>query len=231
MSDNNPLPPPPSNSSSCLIRGCLILVAAIVLMVVVLGVGGVYLYRRGLDHFTSPRAVDVQVTPPTQAESQNARANFERLRRAVVNNQEQTVVFTANELNAIVAEQSEFAGARGRVRFAMADSIMTLDLSVPIDSVPLVGMKERWFNGSARFRLNFSADQFDVVPLELNANEWSLPKWLFSSNFAEAFSRSFTRSFHDALQSNREGSAFWRRIKSVKVEGDKLIVSTQPAGE
>jgi hypothetical protein len=145
----------------------------------------------------------------------------------MANNREETIALSAADLNALVARDREFSGARGRVRFAMADSVMTLDLSVPVDFIPLPRLKNRWFNGTARFVLNFEYDQFEIAPTLIQAGGWRVPDWILSSAFASSFSRSFSRSFHEAMQKNLQGAAVWSHIKTLKVEGDKLVITTQ----
>lgn len=217
----------PKNGAGCFVRGCLVVVIASIALAVILGVGGALLYQKVLNRFTAAEPVDVQVTAPTPAEYQVARTDFDRLRAAIANNREETIALSAADLNALVARDREFSGARGRVRFTMADSVMTLDLSVPVDSFPLPRLKNRWYNGTARFALNFEYDQFEIAPTLIEAGSWRVSDWILSPAFASSFNRSFSRSFHEAMQKNSQGAAVWSHIKSIKVEGDKLVIATR----
>jgi len=231
VNEQPPLPPPPTQSSGagCFARGCLIAVVALVVFAVLLGVGGTILYRRAVVHFTAAQAVEVPVAVISNEQYQTARGNLDRLRNAIGANREETIVFGATDLNAIVAHEQEFSGARGRVRFGIADSNMTVDLSVPLESIRLAGFSHRWFNGSVRFSFAYENEQFDFAPLAVQAGTWSVPEWLLTSEFSSSFSRTFSQRFHDEMQAKPQGREVWNHLKSIRLQDDKLVVTTQPS--
>jgi uncharacterized MAPEG superfamily protein len=217
---------PPKSGTGCFVRGCLVVLVAGIALAVVVGVGSLYLYRKVIDGFTSTQPVDIQVAAPTEGEFQAAQSALDRVRSAIANNREETIAFSAAALNALVTRDREFSGARKRVRFAMADSVMTLDLSAPVESLRWPRLKDRWFNGTARFTLRFEYDQFMIAPLSIQAAGWRVPEWLLTSDVNSSFSRSFTKSFHDAMRRNPQGAAVWNHIKAIRVQDDKLVITT-----
>jgi hypothetical protein len=217
----------PKPRSGCFPQGCLVVFLASIAMAVMVGAGAFYLYGKALDRFTSVRFADVQVVTPSRDAIQIARLTLDRFRAALASNREETIEFTSADLNALVSAESEFAGARGKVRFAMADSAMTMDLSAPVDSVPLPRFRGRWFNGTLRFSLDYSYGQFAFGPQLIQTSGGRVPHWVLASQFGSSLSHSFTKSFTGAVQKNRQRATFWKHIKKIAVEGDKLVVTTQ----
>ena len=144
----------------------------------------------------------------------------------MANNQEVTVEFGTTDLNTLVARHPDFASERGKIRFGLADSIMTLDFSAPLDSVPLPRIKGRWFNGTARFAFSYDLGHFTFNPISAEAGHHHVPNRIFS-RFASSLSSSFRKSFSESLQKKQQAADFWQHVKSMTVQGDKLVVTTQ----
>jgi hypothetical protein len=210
-------------------QGCLAVVLGSLAVALLLCGGGIYFYGRIIERSTSAQPANIILAAPTHGQFETARSALERFRAAIANNREERAEFSATDLNALIAAHPDFAGARGRVRFAVNESAMTLDLSAPLDSVPLPKLKRRWFNGTARFTVNYEFDQFAFGPIALAGGGWRVPDWLLTSEFGASFSRSFSQSFQEAMRKNAQGAAFWRHIRTITVEGDRLVVTTQPA--
>ncbi len=106
---------------------------------------------------------------------------------------------------------------------------MMLDLSVPINSVRIPRLSGRWFNGSARFTLNYEYDQFRIEPMAFRAGDWRMPGWILNSQFGSTFSQSFSRGFQQSIQKEPRTAAFWRHIRKISLDREKLVVTTQRA--
>ena len=215
----------------CFARGCLITsLAGLTFLILALG-GTWYLYQKAVDTFTSAKPATVTFDKPTDTEFKAANETLNRFRAAAISNRRETFEFSATDLNALIARHPDFANPRRQIHIGMADSVMTVEMSVPFDPTRWARLKGRWFNGTARFGLDYVYGQFSVTPKSFVANGHSLPEALFSESFVSSFNRSFTRSFMNSLRQNREGEAFWKKIRSVNVRGDKLIVMTEPAAD
>ena len=106
----------------CFAKGCLtVLIAGFILFAGVIG-SGWYLYVRMVNNLTSPAPADVQIEPPTESQFQAAENTMGRLRKAIADNQETTVEFTAADLNALFARDRDFedlaarSGSRSLIR-------------------------------------------------------------------------------------------------------------------
>ena len=220
----------PQGGMGCFAKGCLIAsVAGFALFILVFG-GAWFLYQKAVYTFTAPQAVQITSQIPTDAQYKSATEMLHRLQTAAGNNTSETVEFTATDLNALIARHPSFANPRRQIFISIANSIMTVEMSVPFERSRLPLLKGRWFNGAARFRVDYVYGQFTVIPESLVANGHRVPREIFSENFVSSFNRSFTKSFNNSVRQNRQGEEFWKRIKSVTVRDDKLIVTTEPAG-
>jgi len=217
-------------SSGCFAKGCVItILAGFTLLILFVG-GAWYLYHKAVERFTSAQPVQIAIEPVTDAGYKAAEETLNRLRVATIYDKRESIEFTAADLNALLARHPNFATPRRQIRIAMADSIMTADMSVPLDRLRLPHLKGRWFNGIACFSFEYIYGQFSLTPKALVANEHPVPQLIYSENFVSSFNRSFTRSFANSISRNREGAAFWKKIRSIIVRDDKLVVMTEPAG-
>jgi len=218
-------PPPPARGMGCFAKGCLTLIIVAVALFIVCLCGGWFVLTRFADKFTAIQPAMVEVQQPTPAEAQAAQAKWEALRAAIRNNQETTVEFTADDLNTLIANDPDFRKARGRVRVAIADSVVSLDLSAPLDSLRWARLHGRWFNGKIRFGMSYVDDNFFFDLKSAEANGRQIPSFFFSSDIKRSFSRSFTQNFHP----RRERDDWLKHIRTISVQDDKVILTTRPA--
>ena len=215
----------------CFAKGCLFTsVAAFILATILFG-GAWLLYKKAVDRYTSSQPMELTIAAPTAAQSDAANEMLTRLRTSAKSNKPDTIEFSATDLNALIAQDADaVANPRRKIRIGMANSIMTLEMSVPFDHPRLPGLKGRWFNCTARFGLEYVYGQFRISPKSVIMNGYAAPQIIFSENFVSSFNRSFTKSFIDSLRRSEEGGAFWGKIKSITVRDDKLVVVTEPGG-
>lgn len=220
-----PLPPP--QGMGCFAKGCLTLVIACFILMVALIAGGWFALNRAVHIFTSTEPADVAVQQATSAETQAAEEKANALRTAVRNNQETTVEFTATDLNALIANDPDFRGMRGRARVAIANSKISLDVSAPLGSMKWSRLRNRWFNGHVELTFSYVDDNFNVDINSAEANGHSVPSALLNSEFTSSFNRSLNESFRRESRRHPERDELWRHIKMISVQNDKVIVTTR----
>jgi hypothetical protein len=211
----------------CFAKGCLTLLVAAVVLVIVCLFGGWFILNRLVDKFTTTQPTPIEVQQPTPAESQVAEAKAETLRNAIRNNQAETVEFTAADLNALIANDPDFRRAHGRVRVAIADSIVALDLSTPLDLLKWRHLQRRWFNGNVRFGMSYSDSDFSFDLKSAEANGRQLPHLLFTSDFERSFNRSFNQRLRSDSGKHWERDEWLKHLETVSVQNDKVIVTTR----
>ena len=192
-----------------------------------IGGGCWYFYKKTFNNLTSTGPADVRAETPTTAQTRSAERSLAQLKEAMSRNQGTTVEFTGPELNYLLSRDSDLSWLRGRSRIEIADSTMTVALSAPLSSLPWPGLKDRWFNGTLRFSMTYASGTFqlEIISAEANGNE-------FPSSFLSAFNSSFNESMNEEFQkevrkNNRENE-FWNHVKSISLQGDKLIITTKP---
>src|SRR5437868_1121275 len=149
----------------CFAKGCLtVLIAGFIFLAGLMAVSW-YLYVKTVSNLTSPGPADIQIAPPSESQFQTAENSKARLKEAIANNKETTVEFTAADLNALFARDPGFEDWRSHIRIDIAESIMTIEVSAPLNSVALPRMKKCWFNGTASFTFIYEAGNFsfDII--------------------------------------------------------------------
>jgi hypothetical protein len=211
----------------CFAKGCLtVLILGFLFIALIVG-GGWFFYKKTLNNLTSSAPADVRLETPTPAEIQKADQTHAQLNEAIARNQETTVEFTGPELNSLLARESDLSFLRDRSRIDISNSIMTVTLSAPLDVLPWPGLKGRWFNGTVRFSMAYDSGAFQIDIKSAEANGREFPSF-FLSNFNSSFNESMNKGFQDELGRNERGNEFWSHVKSMRLEGDKLVVTTKP---
>jgi len=219
--------PPPRQGMGCFAKGCLtVLILGFIFCAVVIG-GSWIFYKKTFNNLTSAAPSDVRLEAPTQAEIQKAENSHTRLNEAIAGNQETTVEFTGPELNALLSRDPDFDFLRDKRRIDIANSVMTVTLSAPLDALQWPGLKGRWFNGTLRFSVAYAFGIFRVDIKSAEANGHQFPSMLLSG-FNSSFNQNMNKAFQDELGRNQRGTEFWNHVKSMSLEGDKLVLTTKP---
>ena len=222
----SPVPIPAPGGMGCFAKGCLVVVVGGALLIGALCVGAWFFYGRAVATFTSPQPTDVRIENVSDADLRSAEDKLNRLGQAAADNQEVTVEFTANELNAMIAREPLFAELNNHARVAIADSILTLEVSAPLGQTAMPKLKQRWFNGTARVGFSFTNDEFLFELKSGEANGHSLPQEFFIG-LGPTFNRTLNTAFREELGKNDQAAIFWKHIKTISVTGDKVLVATQ----
>ena len=211
----------------CFAKGCLTILIVGFLFCAVIGIGGWWFYKKTVTNLTSLSPVDVEVQKATADQVKTAEDSAARLKNAISANKETTVEFTGPELNYLLLERnSDLDFLRGRTRIDIADSTMTVAMSAPLDSLRWRALKGRWFNGTVRFSMTYASGSFQLEIISAEANGSEFPSTLLSS-FNSSFNDSMNDEFQKEIRKNNTESEFWNHVKSVVLQGDKLIITTK----
>ena len=191
--------------------------------------GGIWwMYAKSVDALTSDAPIAVTMEAPSDEQVAAATQKVEQLRTAALTQQVVTMEFTAAELNALIARHPSFSDWRGKARVAIANSELTLDLSVPLSEIPLPRVRNRYFNGSVRFALAYDEDQFTLGVRSLSANGQDIDLSFFQT-MADDINRGFNEGFDKSQRENAQSNEFWENVRSLEVRGDRLIITTKGA--
>jgi len=211
----------------CFAKGCLTLVIVVCVLGIVLIGGGLFVVNRGINMFTATAPAEIQTRPATPTELQLAKAKLDSLRGAIKNRVETTIEFTADDVNALLQNEPEFRGARNHARVVIANSIVSLDVSAPLDSSQWSRLKGRWFNGNIQFGFSYVDDNFNFDVRSAEANGYPFPRALLSAAFMQSFNRSFNDNFRRESAKRGDANDLWRHIRMATVQNDKLMVTTR----
>lgn len=209
----------------CFAKGCLTVLVLGFFLVAAVGIGGWWFYKKTFNSLTSAGPSDVRIEAPTVADVQKAESSKARLDQAIANNEETTIELTGPELTVLLSRDADLDFLRDRTRIDIANSIMTVTLSAPLDVLQWPGMKGRWFNGTVRFGMTYANGEFEVDVQSAEANGREFPD-IFVSGFNNTFTEAMNEAFADAR--GRRGDEFWSHVKTMKLEGDKLVLTTKP---
>jgi len=220
-------PPPVPSGMGCFAKGCLTLVIVVCVLGIVLIGGGLFVVNRGINMFTATAPAEIQTRPATPTELQLAKAKLDSLRGAIKNRVETTIEFTADDVNALLQNEPEFRGARNHAQVAISNSIVSLDVSAPLDSSQWSRLKGRWFNGNIQFGFSYVDDNFNFDVRSAEANGYPFPRALLSAAFMQSFNRSFNDNFRRESAKRGDANDLWRHIRMATVQNDKLMVTTR----
>ncbi len=215
---------PPRSGMGCFAKGCLTLVIAFFLLAIVCVGGFWFVFHRAARVFTSTEPEMIAVQQSSPAEIQTAEAKKRTFLDAVHNNQATTVEFTAADLNALIATDRDFHAVRNHSLVSIANSLVTLQLSAPLDSLKLKMFRGRWFNGRLMFGFNYADENLsvDVKSGEANGHQIS-DKWL-NPQVQSAFN---SRLNQDLRERHGEHDAWLSHVKTASVQDDRIIVTTR----
>jgi hypothetical protein len=220
-------PPPAPAGMGCFAKGCLTLVIALFVLGAIFIGGSLFFVSRAIDMFTSTAPAEIQVRPATSAEIQTAQAKFDAFRSAIRNHVETTIEFTADDINALIQNDPEFREMRGHARVAITNTIASLDISAPLNSMRWNRLKGRWFNGNLEFGFSYVDDYFNFDIRSAEASGHQFPRVLLTADFMQSFNRSFNDSFHRESAKRADANELWRHVKEASLQNDKLIVTTR----
>ena len=216
-------PPPRRSGMGCFGACCLTsLIVGFICIVGVLGTGWYFYHKLASNNIISDSPTSVPLEQPTDAQYQSAETSLNRLKTASKESREETVAFTAADLNALLARNPDFHDLEGHVRVDIAESVMTVSLSAPLDKFWSSG-KRRWFNGIVRFSGRYEDGEMKLNILSARGGDYDVPDYILN-RMNDSVSEAITDN-NDEWR--RELGVDLRRVKRMSIEGDKLIVTTK----
>ena len=209
----------------CFAKGCLtLLILGFLCIAGVIGTSWYVFHKLASNNLISDAPMPVQLEQPTEAQYQAADTSLTKLKTAANEGREETVSFTAADLNALLARHSDFRDLSGHARVEIADSTMTVSLSAPIDGFLWSSKKRRWFNGIVRFTGVYENGEFQMNIDSARGGEYEVPDYILSR-----VNRNLSQVISDNTDDwRRETGVDLRRVKRMSIEGDKLIITTKP---
>lgn len=207
----------------CFATCCLgLIILGFVCIAGVIGTGWYFYHKLASNNIISDAPIAVEVEPPTEAQYQTAEGSLTKIKTAAKEHREETVAFTAADLNALLSRDPDFRDLAGHARVEIADSAMTISLSAPID-VFWSSKKRKWFNGIVRFTGRYENDEFQINVQSARGGDYDVPESILSR-----MNTNFSQTLTDNADEWRSSSGIdLRRVKRMSLEGDKLLITTK----
>jgi hypothetical protein len=194
----------------CFFWGCL---SAGILLLLLIGVVG-FLFYMFRDKFTEPAPRPVPVHQPKPGEYEEIKSRIARFDQAAQANQPAQLELTADDLNALMAGDKDLKELSGKAFVRIEGKEATLDVSIPLKEVPLMG--ERWFNGTVSVDVSLEDGKLSVTPTKaVIKGEQVSEKILDSFKVPDFASRVKDPKFQEGL----------KKIKSLEVRDGKIVIS------
>jgi hypothetical protein len=217
---------PPRQGMGCFAKGCLtVLILGFLCLAAVVGSCWYIYHQLATNNLISDAPADLLLEQPSDTQYRAAEDALARVKSAKEADREETVAFTAADLNALLAKDPDFEDLKGHVRVDIRNSAMTINVSAPLKMLQMSSMRGRWFNGILRFRGGYESGVFRVTVESARGGDYEVPGFIISS-LNTSINESLNENTGD-WQKDAGGSEFWRHVKSLKIEGDKVVVTTQ----
>ncbi len=212
------------SSRSCCFYGCLLMFLFVTLVVVGGGLSGYWWLTGQVDRFTSDTAADLPTVELSDEELGEIQSRVDKFKETIEGDDTpEDLVLTADEINAMITRDDDL---RGRIYVTIKDGTVSGDVSIPTDFLP--GGKGRFFNASATFDVSLENGVLIVTLSGAEVKGEKVPQ-----QFIDGMSK---ENLAKELYKDPDAAATLRRIESVSIEDDKIVLKPrvameQPEGE
>jgi len=201
----------------CLSGGCLAFLIVLLLLLGALGAVGFLLYQKARE-YTSVEAASIPVFDATPERMREVNGRVEVFKKAVESNSEADLELSGDDINVLIAGEKAM---KGKVYIRMTNGLLYVDASVPLTQV--TGFSDRFLNGTVSFDASVENGKPRLSPKSIDLNGKKLPK-----EFEQSAADGFSNGFVGELEKNPNTRDFFSRVKSLKIDGDKMRIHIVP---
>jgi hypothetical protein len=197
--------------------------AFVVVMVILLGLvgaGGYIFYQKALE-YTSTEAAAIPIYQTTPEKMREVNDRVDAFKKAYDANAEAQMELSGDDINAIIATSPKWEEMKGKLYVRVADNLFYVDASIPLTDV--AGFSDRFLNGTVGFDISVENGDPKLVPKTVQLNGKALPQ-----QYQQSAGDGFSKGFVEEIQKNPDSKAFFQRVKSLKVEGDRVHIHIVP---
>jgi hypothetical protein len=202
-------------------RGCLfwggIIAGVLLLFVIIVGYAG-YRYVRNLVYqYTDTKPLEIPAVHLSDTEITNLQQRIQKFDKAIeADKPVEPLILTANELNALIANESKTNPSPVRLYFSLNEERVQAQLSVPTDGFGVRMLRGRYFNGSGDFAVSVHDGR-----LMLNVKSLSVKGKPLQEQFMQPLRE---QNFADAWTNDVEFNQALAKLRELKIENGELIV-------
>ena len=211
---------PVKKGKGCFFYGCLIAVIIVALTAAGLFYG-YWKIKQTLMAYTDTESIRIEAVRVTDEQVQSYRARVEAfLEKAQEGKEPAQLVLTADEINALIQNSEQFKEFKGKVQISFANDKATGKVSLPLEDLDPV-LKGKYVNGEATFNVSCENGVLLVTLQALTVKGKPLPEMFLEGLRQENLAKD--------LYKDPETAETMRRIKTIRIQGGRLIVETVPA--
>jgi hypothetical protein len=203
---------PQPKRRGCFFWGCLSVLLLLVAMLVLV----VVLFFVARDRLTSPnpQPVPVYQSKPGQYEEVNAR--LKKFDAAAQADRPAQLELTADDLNTLLTNDPQLKKFAGKAFVRIEGQQVSLDLSIPLDELPVPFLHGRWLNGALSVEPSLRDGRLVLVPKRLIVNGEAISE--------EHLARIKPLEFIPK-DTDKDLNELLKKAKSLEVKDGKIVVS------
>ena len=199
---------------------------------------GYFGYSKMVD-LTSPTPLTVKSYDGGDETFNSTQPKVADFSRDIKHHKSATLRLNADEINTLIARNSEFIKSKIRLFVTLNDTEATMECSVPVSKVTGLLPANRYLNGTLTFGLDFDETEKDInfdirtiqvgdkIVLGEGAESTSDSQDAFNKSFLKSFIPSFNKSLNDGLKKSTETKAFLDNIKSMEIKDSELVIESE----
>jgi hypothetical protein len=213
--------PPQKTRRGCLFYGCL---TGIVCLVAILAAFllGLHLFKKMLNEYTDSRPLPLPAVEMAPAQIEQVQQRVTAFRDAVRGGRTApSLELTSDEINAIIANDADFQGLRGKLYVTLDGDKVKGQLSFPMAQLGLPLFHGRYLNGTGTFSVSLQNGLLRVMPQEILVKGKPLP--------ATYMDRIRTENLATQATANPGAADALNKLQSIEIKDGKLIIVPKPA--
>jgi hypothetical protein len=217
-------PPPPRQSSnwSCCLWGCLVAFIIGILIVLALGLGlrscAIDFREQYTD--TAPTALPVVDIDPERLDGLLDQVDT-FMQRVQDDQPAPPLELTQDEINALIQNHPDWEGIRDKVYVTIEDDVITGEVSIPLDWVPL--MRGRYFNGSVTLDVSLENGRLEVYVDSASVRGEPVPDQVLTGLANQNLAKD--------IQTDPDMRETLRKLERIQVRNGKVLVTPRQAVE
>ncbi len=169
--------PAEKKGPGCFLWGCIIAAILVVGGTTAIVGSGYYMFVKLRDNFTETQPMALPQVSLSKEEREAVKDRFEAFRDAVDNGTAvDPFILTEDEINTLIAESDSDEPLKDSLRVQIEDDLLKGQISIPLDDIPLPGLKGRYFNGTADLRASLKDGKLEVYVENAEVKGEPLPK-------------------------------------------------------
>ncbi len=216
--------PAEKKGPGCFLWGCIIAAILVVGGTTAIIGSGYYVFAKLRDNYTETQPMALPQVSLSKEEREAVKDRFEDFRNAVDNGTAvDPFILSEDEINTLIAESDPDEPLKDSLRVQIEDDLLKGQVSIPLDDIPLPGLKGRYFNGTADLRASLKDGKLEVYIENAEVRGEPLPKSVMDELRRENLTA-------EALK-DPEARKTLEKIESIEIRDGKVIIVPKTVGD